>query len=97
MGGYFFQPRAISHNGFIAAADWFRRIHEEAENEQDKEETAEGDEAVNLDDAEETPDGGHQRADTGTTLPTLDPDHTSNPEAPPTPEPLVPCLAHGEL
>ena len=97
VGGYFFQPRAISHNGFIAAADWFRRIHEEAENEQDKEETAEGDEAVNLDDAEETPDGGHQRADTGTTLPTLDPDHTSNPEAPPTPEPLVPCLAHGEL
>ena len=42
VGGYFFQPRAISHNGFIAAADWFRRIHEEAENEDDKEETAEG-------------------------------------------------------
>ena len=47
VGVYFFQPRAISHNGFIAAADWFRRIHEEAENEDDKEETAEGDEAEN--------------------------------------------------
>ena len=82
MGGYFFQPRAISHNGFIAAADWFRRIHEEAENEDDKEETAEGDEAENLDDEEETAYGGQQSADTRTTLPALDPDHTSNPEAP---------------
>ena len=62
MGGYFFQPRAISHNhdGFIAAADWFRRIHEEAEND---------------DDTEETTDGGEQSADTRTTLPALDPDH----------------------
>ena len=82
MGGYFFQPRAISHNGFIAGADWFRRIHEEAEIEDDKEETAEGDEADNLDDAAETADGGQQSVDTRTTLPALDPDHTSNPEAP---------------
>ena len=82
VGGYFFQPRAISHNGFIAAADWFRSIHEEAENEDDKEETAEGDEADNLDDAEETADGGQQSVDPRTTLPALDPDHTSNPEAP---------------
>ena len=67
MGGYFFQPRALSHNGFIAAADWFRRIHETAENDDDKEETAEG---------------GEQSADTRTTPPALDPDHASNPEAP---------------
>ena len=82
MDGYFFQPRAISHNGFIAAADWFQRIHEEADNEDDKEETAEGDEAENLDDEEETADGGQQSADTRTTLPALDPVHPSNPEAP---------------
>ena len=64
VGGYFFQPRAISHNhdGFIAAADWFRRIHEEAEND---------------DDTEETTDGGEQSADTHTTLPALDPDHAT--------------------
>jgi hypothetical protein len=67
VGGYFFQPRAISHNGFIAAADWFRRLHEAAEND---------------DDTEETTDGGEQSADTRTTLPVLDPDHPSNPEAP---------------
>ena len=42
MNGYFFQPRALSHNGFIAAADWFRRIHEAAANDDDKEKTAEG-------------------------------------------------------
>ena len=76
MGGYFFQPRAISHNhdGFIAAADWFRRIHEAAANDDDKEKTAEGS-AENDDDKEETAEGGEQSADTRTTLPALDPDH----------------------
>ena len=67
VGGYFFQPRSISHNGFIAAADWSRRIHEAAEND---------------DNTEETADAGEQSVDTRTTLPALDPDHVSNPEAP---------------
>ena len=67
MGGYFFQPRSISHNAFIPAADWSRQIHEAAEND---------------DNTEETPDGGEQSADTRTTLPALDPDHASNPQAP---------------
>jgi len=69
VGGYFFQPRAISHKGFIAATDWSesRRIHEEAENDDDTEETAEG---------------GEQSADTRTTPPALDPDHASAPKEP---------------
>jgi hypothetical protein len=82
VDGYYFQPRALSHNGFIAAADWFRRIHEAAANDDDKEETVEGDEAENDDDKEETAEGGEQSADTRPTLPALDPDHASNPEAP---------------
>ena len=52
VGGYFFQPRSISHNGFIAAADWSRKSHEAAEND---------------DNTEETPDGGEQSSDTRTT------------------------------
>ena len=65
MGGYFFQPRSISHNGFIAAADWSRRINEAAEND---------------DNTEETADAGEQSVDTRTTLPALDPDHASAPK-----------------
>ena len=82
VDGYFFQPRALSHNGFIAAADWFRRIHEAAANDDDKEETVEGDEAENDDDKEETAEGGEQSADTRTTPPALDPELASNPVAP---------------
>ena len=80
---------------FIAAADWFRRIHEAAANDDDKEETVEGDEAENDDDKEETAEGGEQSADTRTTPPALDPDHASNPEAPVQHLPIVPCLVHG--
>ena len=82
MDGYFFQPRAISHNGFIAAADGSRRTYEAATTDDDKEKTAEGDDAANHDDTEETADGGQQSADTRKTLPALDPDYASNPEAP---------------
>ena len=80
--GYFFQPRALSHNGFIAAADGSRRIHEAATTDDDKEKTDQGDEAANYDATEETADGGQQSADTRNILPALDPDHASNPEAP---------------
>jgi len=82
VDGYFFQPRAISHNGFIAAADGARRTYEAATTDDDKEKTAEGDDVPNHDDTEETADGGQQSTDTRKTLPALDPDHASNPEAP---------------
>ena len=82
VGGYFFQPRALSHKGFIAAADGSRKTLEAATTDDDKENTAEGDEAANHDDSEETADGGQQSADTRQPLPALDPDHASNPEAP---------------
>jgi len=61
VDGYFFQPRALSHNGFLDAADCPRRTHEAATNDDDKEKTAEGDDATNHDDTEETADGGHHR------------------------------------
>ena len=82
VGGYFFQPRALSHKGFIAAADGSRKTLEAATTDDDKENTAEGDEAANHDDSEETADGGQQSAETRQPLPALDPDHASNPEAP---------------